>query len=662
MLALPSTSETTALQGVVECTTAIIFLGTPHRGSPEFSAIGERAQSLLSSLRFQTAAAILDTLRQGNTDLQRAHECFTRLWQRYDFRVKTFQEGFGLTGINLWVLGNKVVPHDSSLIGDPREHAETLQANHMEMCRFSSASDPNYLKVAGEMKDVYMSVARSAQESYILEDQTETQKMVDILLHKLHFDRMDRRKNSISLPIFNTGRWLSVNSTYRKWHSHHHVSHPVLLIKGKPGAGKSTLMKEAVQRTQSNWKGDSMCASFFIDGTGHDIEHSMEGIFRSLLSQLLPHTKVSTSNPSSTEARSLKQAIREATWSSEEPSLPELQTLLIKTLEALVLNYTPVYIFVDALDELQEEVQRKQIDFWNDLVHSPKLQKLRVCLSCRHFPNVTVVNCLELVLESHNSEDIAYYIQQRMGSRMNVSDTIWRDEIYQKIQSRAAGVFLWVVLVVDRIQAKYDHGCNLRNLLRVIEETPIGLRALYSKSLYSLGVDEKQVALGIFRWIIAAARPLRLDEWHHVLAFVRYPTPTSLRGWRLSHTYTYSDKHLEREIKSLSRGLLEVSNSQCCDINDASSINAGAGSLDQEQGSARIVRFIHPSRYDFFINQEGFKYLGYDGQHPLEDCHGTIAITCLSYINVPELDAFILARQRVEVASLTTLSPYSVPS
>jgi hypothetical protein len=205
MLALSSTSETIA-QGVVEWTKAIIFLGTPHRGSPEFSAIGERARSMLSNLRFQTAAAILDTLRQGNTDLQRAHESFTRLWQHYNFRVKTFQEGFSLTGINLWVLGNKVVPHDSSLIGDPGEHAETLQANHMEMCRFSSASDPNFLKVAGEIKHVYMEISKSAQESRILKDQAETRNMLDNLLKKLRFDGMGKRKNSIRPPMFNTGQ------------------------------------------------------------------------------------------------------------------------------------------------------------------------------------------------------------------------------------------------------------------------------------------------------------------------------------------------------------------------------------------------------------------------------------------------------------------------
>jgi hypothetical protein len=216
--------------------------------------------------------------------------------------------------------------------------------------------------------------------------------------------------------------------------------------------------------------------------------------------------------------------------------------------------------------------------------------------------------------------------------------------------------------VVDKVLAGYDYGCNLRNLLQIIDDTPTEIQEPYIEILCSLGVDEKQVVLGIFQWIVAAARPLRLDEWHHVLAFVKHPRPTSLRGWRQSNTYTENDEQLEREIKSLSRGLVQVSNSQCSDTNDASSVDAGAGSLDQEHGSAQIIRLAHPSVYEFLVNDKGFRYLGYKGRHPLKDCHHTIASTCIAYINVPELDDYIFARQRLEVESSTTLSLFSAYS
>lgn len=158
MLARSSASTDTDLKDVVESTAAVIFLGTPHRGSPELSSLGEWARSILSALRMDTTSAILDTLGLKTTDLERAQEAFSGIWQTYDFRVKTFQEGLGLTEVNLGILGNKVVPDISSLIGDERERAETLQANHLEMCRFSGSDDPNYLKVVGELRSMYLSI------------------------------------------------------------------------------------------------------------------------------------------------------------------------------------------------------------------------------------------------------------------------------------------------------------------------------------------------------------------------------------------------------------------------------------------------------------------------------------------------------------------------
>ena len=44
-----------------------------------------------------------------------------------------------------------MVPDFSSSLGDPLERAEHIDANHMEMCRFSSREDPGYTQVGGEL-------------------------------------------------------------------------------------------------------------------------------------------------------------------------------------------------------------------------------------------------------------------------------------------------------------------------------------------------------------------------------------------------------------------------------------------------------------------------------------------------------------------------------
>lgn len=49
----------------------------------------------------------------------------------------------------------QIVPPESSSLGHPREHAENLDADHMNMCKFTGIDDPNYRKFGAEMRDLY---------------------------------------------------------------------------------------------------------------------------------------------------------------------------------------------------------------------------------------------------------------------------------------------------------------------------------------------------------------------------------------------------------------------------------------------------------------------------------------------------------------------------
>ncbi|KAL4968250.1 uncharacterized protein BDV14DRAFT_167601 [Aspergillus stella-maris] len=65
-----------------------------------------------------------------------------------------------------------------------------------------------------------------------------------------------------------------------------------------------------------------------------------------------------------------------------------------------------------------------------------------------------------------------------------------------------------------------------------------------------------------FSWAVFAAKPLRLLEWHHIIAWIRDNPPTSLQEWRDSNYYTETADQLERQIRSISRGLVEVKSQQ----------------------------------------------------------------------------------------------------
>lgn len=86
-----------------------MFFATPHKGSPGLASIGEVARKAASAVLMDTNPALLDALGLQTTDIQRCQESFNRIWRKYDFQVKTFSEGRGLTRFNLGFANEKVI-------------------------------------------------------------------------------------------------------------------------------------------------------------------------------------------------------------------------------------------------------------------------------------------------------------------------------------------------------------------------------------------------------------------------------------------------------------------------------------------------------------------------------------------------------------------------
>ncbi|KAH7120233.1 hypothetical protein B0J13DRAFT_411952, partial [Dactylonectria estremocensis] len=648
MLAKSASSTEAKLRNVVKSSAAVIFLGTPHRGSPDLAALGEWARYAVSTLRMETTSAILDALGLKTTDLERVQESFSEVWQKYDFRVKTFQEGLGLTGINLGVLGNKVVPDYSSLIGDHREHAETMQASHLDMCRFSGPNDPNYRKIAGELRSVHLAIARipTVPNDAGGSGLDEADKAC---IQSLWYPSINCRRQSLGNPTEHTCNWLFNHNVYQNWlNSRNRLKHHGLLwLKGKPGAGKSTLMKEAFRRAaQEQEKSGYDTAAFFFSAKGHELEHSPVGLFRSLLHQLLPKHWVTLQH--------LKQMWEKVEWDQDQLRGNTWQKEELQSLFESMFTTQPAakktLIFIDALDECDAESIRPQAYFWRritKLAHDAGVH-LNVCLSSRHFPSVTVSDCPEIFVEHHNSHDIATYVEQRFELGIAAQEPQW-EYLRDSILDKSAGVFLWAVLVVDEMLRSWDDGKDLRYLLKQMDVLPEALETLFAQLFTGLGPEVRELTMRLFQWAILAAKPLRLYEWHHVLAFIRQPAPSSLREWRVSDNFTKTDNQLERQIRSISKGLVEVKKTMAEEPQDHNietmSVFAGAGSLNQDQGETRIIQVIHESVREFFLRGDGFSLLDPSlKSQTIGRGHLSIMATCLDYLDIPELDALVQAR------------------
>lgn len=667
MLAGSSNSTEHRLRNVVASTTAVVFLGTPHRGSADLAKLGGRARSMISALRMKTNPAILDALMLKTKELERAQESFSTVWNRYNFRVKTFQEGLGLTGVNFGPFGKKVVPDDSSLLGDVRERAETIQANHMEMCRFTGLDDPNYERLCGEITEIYDSIAGlNATTVHRIHECSLTASGLTISSHdsragamderkktclqSLIFPNMNQRTRNLENPAEGTCSWLFEHELFMDWITgkNQTQSYGLLWVRGKPGSGKSTLLKEAFSRstiTMSSSKCHVM--SFFFNAKGEDLEHSPTGMLRSIVHQMCSQN-AGLLGALLDFAQSRRAICGEEMTSWEEAELRAFFN------SAIISHKERVIIFIDAIDECDSKSVRDVAHFWRETTktaHHVGVQ-LSVCLSSRHYPAITVNNCLEIIMEDHNYPDIVGFVGRQLDLGMNGKPED-RKAIQQKILKKSGGVFLWVSLVVKDVLRKRDEGRGLKRLLKDLDSVPPKLEDLF-RQLLTTGPSSTMVAR-MFQWALLPSKPLRLHEWHHILAFIG-DTPSSLRQWRQSDFHTGTDEQLEKRITHLSRGLLDFnirsSNDNSHESDDESmSERASAGSLDVNTGETRVVQVIHESVRQYFMGGPGFAVLNPAfAEKPLGQCHLSMMNVCLDYILIAELDALVGARERAHHA------------
>ncbi|KAL3450494.1 hypothetical protein BJX65DRAFT_14309 [Aspergillus insuetus] len=433
------------------------------------------------------------------------------------------------------------------------------------------------------------------------------------------------------------------HSEYNTWYRGEEVSahRGLVWVKGKPGSGKSTFLKLAFSRGIEELQRDgTSVVGFFFQPQDQQLHWTQLDLFRIIVYQLLQIVDDDFVDFIEMFGYKFQDAKQNVSWNKEE---------LRSFLKAAFGKPRPfrTVIFVDGIDECEEDGMRELALTFREMtaVAFAAGAKLSVCLSSREYPKISVGECPEILIDRLNTEEIRRYVDRRLATAGLVGNEQWV-ELTTSLVDRASGVFLWVVIVMETLLKDWDNGKNLRYLNHRLQEIPPALEQLYERILSTTDGQDAGMTLRFFYWVILAARPLRLLEWHHIIAWIRDSPPTSLQDWRKSEYYTENTWQLERQIQDISKGLVEAkpSGAQQTTI-ERNSTCGDAGSLDSEEGETRTVRVIHSSVAEFFLRGRGFRVLGpsVSGQ-ALALGHLSILSTCLDYIAIPELD--VLAQQR----------------
>ncbi|KAF4842291.1 Vegetative incompatibility protein HET-E-1 [Colletotrichum siamense] len=391
-----------------------------------------------------------------------------------------------------------------------------------------------------------------------------------LLLESLAFDQIDARQKTIKRAHAKTCKWVLKSSQYLDWRDHtkRDIHYGFFWIKGKPGTGKSTLMKFISKNFPKKMQQSTLLA-FFFNARGEQLEKSTIGMYRSLLYQLIESfpqhqtivdfsaLKVTNSGPLDWTLESLKDLFEEA---------------------VLNLQSLSVTCFIDALDECDENEIRDMVSFFEHIAEATtrKSVSFQVCFSSRHYPYITISKAVSLVLEGQegHQDDIVSYV----SSELKIGDSEIAQQIRLDLQARASGVFMWVVLVVDILNKEYDGG-RMHRIRQRLREIPDDLNTLFRDILIRDHHHRDELLLCI-QWVLFAKEPLRPEQLYFAILSGAENDPTeAILDWNPEEI---TSDIMRRFILDSSKGLTEITKSK-----------------------SPKVQFIHESVKDFLLKKNG---------------------------------------------------------
>ncbi|KAK5957295.1 hypothetical protein OHC33_001667 [Knufia fluminis] len=286
------------------------------------------------------------------------------------------------------------------------------------------------------------------------------------LLDSLYYPEMHLRSYQTSLADSETFEWIydeSYADRYRYGHGTESDSFvdwlsgqgKLFWIAGKPGSGKSTLMKFLASHKQTagllkpqveSQEVVILRHSFWLHGTEN--QRNLKGFLATLIHQCLEGCGV------------LCQSLLEYNAAvCTKRMISDWSTLELKSTLLWLLEYQTgrTCVFIDALDEFDKSSVFSEL--WNIIKDLTSIQNIKICVSSRqeNFLENKLAVLPKIRLQDLTYEDIGTMAETKLNLELQdvlgISrlDTSIVQGLAWSVVSRAEGVFLWAVLAIKSL-------------------------------------------------------------------------------------------------------------------------------------------------------------------------------------------------------------------
>lgn len=291
--------------------------------------------------------------------------------------------------------------------------------------------------------------------------------------------------------------------------------HGIFHISGKPGSGKSTLMKYLCQHRSTKdhlkaWAGDKNLSigEFFFWRPGSALQKSLKGIIRGLLHCVL------------SQAPDLIPVVFPAQWEKSmfndkihiEHHECQQGFNLLTSMNANSRNYKFAF-FIDGLDEFDgnhSDLIRQLFDWVTNS------QNVKLCVSSREWAvfHEAFQDCPQFSLHHLTRSDMQRVVRDRF-QELNIGTidckTIQAEQpqtrlLVDDVVEKSEGVFLWLSLVLRHLEEGLINGDDMEDLIKITNSLPTELEPMFWNLLDSIPRSNLRLAFAMLTFASFAGK------------------------------------------------------------------------------------------------------------------------------------------------------------